>query len=92
MGQYDIAEHAAAQRNLRSSDRSQFSTVRLTLTRNRNCTGTVSVILRDVRGGMLRDTRLAVTSIPLTPGSLESTDPLMALRQALEAVTGRSGT
>lgn len=86
---YDISEHVAAQRNVRSSDRSQFSTVRLTVTRNRNCTGTVSIILRDVRGGMLRDTRLAVTTITLTPGSLESTDPVMALRAALMAVTGR---
>lgn len=89
MGSYDIAEHAAAQQNLRSSDRSMFSTVRLTVTRNRNGTGTVSVILRDVRNGMLRDTRLAVASIPLTPGTLASTDPLCALRDALDTVTGR---
>jgi len=89
---YEVAEHISRTGSVRTSDRSRFGTVRLAVTRNRNGTGTVSVIVRDVRGGMLKDTRLAVAQVAMPEGSLESRDPLALLVAALSAVTGRPST
>jgi hypothetical protein len=89
MGTYDITEHAAGTKVARNSDRSRFATIRLTITRNRNGTGTVSVILRDMRGGLMTDTRLAVCSIPMMPGTQAAVDALAALQDGLDTVTGR---
>lgn len=84
-GGHLVTEHAAGQRRLAPRDTSRYGTLRLTITRNRNGTGTVSVVVRDVRGGMLRDTRLAVTSIDLSPGTPASELPEAALGAALAA-------
>jgi len=89
MPPYDTPPHHRGIQALRKGDESRFATVSLTVTRNRNGRGTVSVTVRDVRNGMLRDTRLGIAEIPLTPGSLPASDPLACLTDALDAVTGR---
>jgi hypothetical protein len=85
---YEITEHAAGRSSLRVSDRSRFSTVRLTVTRDMSGTGTVSVIVRDVQGGVQKDTRLATATISLRHGTPGSRDAVEALRLALHAVLG----
>lgn len=73
-------------KRLPSRDSSRYSQVRLTITRTSRETGIVSVVARSAGGGLLTDTRLYATEIPLSPGSRESQDALWALRQALQSL------
>lgn len=83
---YEVLPHTQTARSLRRQDRSRYSQVRLTITRNRNETGTVSLIVRDVRGGRLADTRLIAATVNLESGSPASESPVEALRAAVAAL------
>lgn len=48
--------------------------------------GIVSVIVRSVGGGYLRDQRVAAASIRIVPGTSASEDPIEALTLALAAL------
>lgn len=85
-GPYAVNGHVAATRPLRGRDTSRYGQVRLTITRDAAASGTVSVIVRSVGGGLLRDTRLHAGKIPMEPGSAESIDPIAALEAALAAL------
>lgn len=75
--------HANKQRKLSAGDRSRYSQVRLTVSRNSGTTGTWSLITRNVSGGYLVDFRRAAGQIDLPPNSRESNDPVAALAEAL---------
>ena len=82
---YEITEHVPRRIRDRKSDASRFKTVRLTVQRNDSAWATVSVIVRDVRGGMMLDTRVYAGRIPMSPGSAESDHHSWALASALAA-------
>lgn len=75
--------HVQKTRKLSSGDRSRYSQVRLTISRNTSASGTWSLILRTVAGGYLVDFRKAAGSLDLSPGSRASVDPVAALEAAL---------
>lgn len=86
MGTYDIEEHVTRRRPARNNDRSEYGTLRLTVTRNRSGFGTVSVIVTDVHRGRLKDTRLSVGTITLCDPEQHARPHEEDLRRALELV------
>lgn len=89
MGTYDIEEHVTRNRPARNNDRSVYSTLRLTVTRNRSGFGTVSVIVTDVLRGRMKDTRLSVGTITLCDPEGFSRPHEEDLRRALELVESK---
>lgn len=83
---YDITPHTQGTRPLRAGDRSRYTQVRITLTRDAAASGTASLIVRTVGSGQARDSRLVVAKVALEPGSEQSVDPLAALEAALQAL------
>ena len=86
---YAVLDHRQAQRILRSMDRSRYGQVRLTITRASGDIGHVSVVVRSVGGGLLRDTRIHAGVVRLPPGSQESIEPIAALKAALAALENK---
>jgi len=83
---YRIDAGRTANRDLEPADRSRYTQVRLTVTRELGGRASVSVVARAVGSGRLRDVLLHRTGIPLPPGSPESQDPYAALAAALAHV------
>lgn len=83
---YEVVPHLTKVAKLRSTDRSRFGVARLTVSRTRHETGIVSVIVRSVGGGLLRDTRIAAATIRIPNGSAVSEDPMEVLAAALAAL------